>query len=332
MKKENQRTTNPYKFSDSNKRYQTFDYYLRHTFGAKCAKISLDAGFTCPNIDGTLSRGGCIYCRDGSSGAECKESLAEQYLRGRDVMVRKWKCEKFIPYLQAHTNTYAPIGVLAKVYEEAASFDGAVMLDIATRADCLSDDVLSLLSEVSKKIPLMVELGLQTANDATARSINRGHTFEEFVAGYERLRRRVPEVRTAIHLIDGLPGEERSDMVDSARKVAALSPDVVKIHLLHVLKDTALAKMWEDGAYVPMEQEEYVATVCDQLEVLPPESAIGRVTGDAREGDLLAPAWCRRKTAVANDIDKELFRRGTYQGYRYFAPTNCVTGAAEENI
>lgn len=313
MKKDNQRLTNPYKLSDSNKRYQTYDYYLRSLFGGKCAKVSLDAGFTCPNIDGTVSRGGCIYCKNGSSGAS-GETLDEQYRRGADTARRKWHCDKFIPYLQAHTNTYAPVGILRDIYYKAALFDGAVMLAIATRADCLPDDVVTLIDEVSKAIPVTVELGLQSSRDDTAEIINRGHTFEDFITGYEKLRRKAPVAKIAIHLINGLPGECFDDMVKSAVDVAALRPDVVKLHLLHVMSGTALEKMWRDGEYTPMEQEDYVRVVCDQIERLPPECAIGRVTGDAKEGDLLAPLWCRRKTAVANDIDKELYRRGSYQG------------------
>ena len=313
MKKDNQRLTNPYKLSDSNKRYQTYDYYLRSLFGGKCAKVSLDAGFTCPNIDGTVSRGGCIYCKNGSSGAS-GETLDEQYRRGADTARRKWHCDKFIPYLQAHTNTYAPVGLLRDIYYKAALFDGAVMLAIATRADCLPDDVVTLIDEVSKAIPVTVELGLQSSRDDTAEKINRGHTFEDFITGYEKLRRKAPDAKIAIHLINGLPGECFDDMVKSAVDVAALRPDVVKLHLLHVMSGTALEKMWRDGEYTPMEQEDYVRVVCDQIERLPPECAIGRVTGDAKEGDLLAPLWCRRKTAVANDIDKELYRRGSYQG------------------
>lgn len=317
MKKETQRTNNPYKYSDSNKRYQTFDYWLRSLFGEKCAKISLDAGFTCPNIDGTVSRGGCIYCSGGSSGAECDGSLAEQYARGREVMERKWGCRKFIPYLQAHTNTYAPADELMRVYDEASSLDGAVMLAVATRADCLTDGAFEALARTARKIPVMVELGLQTSNDDTAKKINRGHTFEDFKEGYYALRTAVPTAKIAVHLINGLPGESRDDMIKSAADVAELAPDILKLHLLHVIKGTPLAAMWERGEYVPMEQSDYVSVVCDQLELLPPECAIGRVTGDARADELLAPLWCRRKTAVANDIDKELFRRGTYQGISY---------------
>ncbi len=312
MKKLTQRESNPYKFSDSNKRYQTFDYYLRSLFGRKCAKISLDAGFTCPNIDGAVSRGGCIFCKGGSSGA-APGTLAEQYEAGRAVAFRKWGCDAFIPYLQAHTNTYAPSDVLRRVYLEAASFPGAVMLGIATRADCITEEVTEVLCEISAKIPLMVELGLQSSNDKTAALINRGHTFSDFLRGYELLRERT-NARIAVHLIDGLPGETPCDMIKSAVDIAALRPDVVKIHLLHVLRGTALEKMYNEGKYRPMEESHYVAIVCDQIERLAPECALGRVTGDAPEEELAAPEWCRRKTAVSNGIDKELFRRGTYQG------------------
>lgn len=314
MKKENQRTANPYKYSDSNKRYQTFDYYMRRLFGEKCAKVSLDAGFTCPNIDGTKSVGGCIYCSSGSSGAQCRGTLREQYEKGREIMTRKWRCKAFVPYLQAHTNTYAPIPVLKRIYDECASFDGAVMLAIATRADCLSDEVIELIVKTSEKIPVMTELGLQSANDETARLINRGHTFEEFESGYKRLRSAGGNIKIAVHLINGLPGETREDMIKSAVTVGKLRPDVIKLHLLHVIKGTPLAQMYLSGDFVPMEKEEYVATVCDQLEVIPEEIALGRITGDGVSDELLAPDWSRRKTSVANDIDKELFRRGTYQG------------------
>ena len=312
--RENQRTSNPYPYSDSNKRYQTFDYYLRRLFGEKCAKVSLDAGFTCPNIDGKVSTGGCIYCSGGSSGAECEGSLSEQYERGREIMTAKWKCDKFIPYLQAHTNTYAEPEVLRRVYGEAASQRGAVMLAIATRADCLGDEVLEVLRKTAQRIPLMIELGLQSVSDETARRINRGHTFEDFKDGYYRLRDAIPSAKIAVHLINGLPGEGRDDMINSAVTIAALRPDVVKFHVLQVQRGTPLAKTWEDGGYRAMEQDEYVGVVCDQIERIAPDCAVGRICGDTRGDGPLAPLWCQRKTAVANCVDRELYRRGTYQG------------------
>lgn len=330
-----QKDTNPYPFSDSNKRYMTYDWYLKRRFGGKAAKVSLDIGTSCPNIDGTRGCGGCIYCLSGSSSA-VGDTISEQYALGRAVMERKWKLVGFIPYLQSNTNTYGDIDVLRRAYCEAAELDGALMLDIATRADCLSYEVLSLLAETAEKIPLTVELGLQTTNDETARKINRCHTYAEFLDGYSKLRSLADEVNRAyppnepndftkkrftigIHLINGLPGESEAEMLQSARDVAQLAPDIVKIHLMHVLRGTVLGDMYLHGEYIPMEREEYVKIVCDQLEYLQPETVIGRVTGDGAEEYLLAPMWSRRKTEVVNEIDKELYRRGSFQGMRWVA-------------
>ncbi len=314
MKKPAQRETNPFPYSDSNKRYHTFDYYLKCRFGGKCAKVSLDAGFTCPNIDGTVGHGGCIYCSGGSSGAQCAGSLREQYDAGVAVAKRKWDCAGFIPYLQAHTNTYADIETLRRVYYEAAGFPGAVMLAVATRADCLGDGVTELLREVSERIPVLVELGLQTANDETAGRIGRGHDFAAFCDGYERLRAAGGDISVCIHLINGLPGETVEDMLKTAEETARLRPDMVKIHLLHVLRGTELCRMYERGEYTPMSMEEYVAVTAAQLRLLPPETVIARVTGDGMGSELVAPSWSRRKTEVANSLDKKLYADDTFQG------------------
>lgn len=314
MKKQTQRDKNPYIHSDSNKRYCTFDYYMKKRFGGKCAKISLDAGFSCPNIDGTCGSGGCIYCSGGSSGALDGGDIRSQYEAGVAAVASKWDVSRFVPYLQAHTNTYAPIEKLRQIYNETAELPGAVMLAIATRADCLSEDVVALISEVSEKIPVLVELGLQSVHDETAKRINRGHSFEQFLEGYERLRAAGGDILITVHLINGLPGETREMMLESAKTVAALAPDMVKIHLLHILKDTVLEKMYLSGEYETMERSEYISVVADQIEVMPRDCVIARITGDASFDSLVAPLWCRKKTAVANDIDKELFERGTYQG------------------
>ncbi len=336
-----QRDTNPYPYSDSNKRYMTYDWYLKRRFGGKVAKVPIDINSTCPNLDGTKGHGGCIYCLNGSSaelgGGSCddvtRESILGQYECGRNVMGRKWKLVGYIPYLQSNTNTYGDIEYLRGVYRECASLDEAVMLDIATRADCLGDDVLSLLSETAENIPLTVELGLQTTNEETAKRINRCHTYEEFLDGYSRLRTLADRINekypsesfigkrftVALHLINGLPGEGEEEMIKSIRDVAELSPDIVKIHLMHVLSNTALGDMYERGEYTPMEREDYVRIVCDQLEYLPEETVIGRITGDGIAEYLLAPQWSRRKTEVVNEIDKEMYRRGSYQGMRYKA-------------
>lgn len=314
MKKTTQRESNPFPFSDSNKRYHTFDYYMKHRFGGKCAKISLDAGFSCPNIDGTVGHGGCIFCSDGSSGARCDGDLCEQYKKGVEVISSKWPVSRFIPYLQAHTNTYGPVEQLSRVYSLCANLPGAVMLAIATRADCLSPKVLSLLSEISKKIPLIVELGLQSIHDSTAALINRGHTYEDFLRGYESLRALDGDISVCVHLINGLPGENNDMMVESAECLASLSPHMVKLHLLHILKNTPLERMYLAGEYAPMEKDDYISVAIRQMELFAPETVIARVTGDAPGNSLVAPLWCAKKTQLTNDLDKEMFRLGTYQG------------------
>lgn len=314
-----QAENNPFVFSDTNKRYHTYDYYLKHRFGGKCAKIPLDCGFTCPNIDGTCGTGGCIYCL-GGSGARLSSGLlplSEQYRQGREKISSKWDTKRCIPYLQAYSNTHTSPEIFEKILGEVSQFEGALMIDIATRADCLDRDIIDVLQRVSEKIPVTVELGLQSANDQTAALINRGHDFDTFVRGFEALRRGAPKVKIGIHIINGLPGENSEMMKKTAMSVAKLHPDLIKIHLLHVLDGTVLGEMYKRGEYSPMEREEYIKTVCDQIELLPPDIVIERVTGDGIACELLAPEWSRKKVTVINDIDKELYRRNTYQGKFY---------------
>jgi radical SAM protein (TIGR01212 family) len=316
-----QRSSNPYSNTDSNKRYYTYDYYLRKTFGTKVAKIPIDAGFTCPNIDGRCAHGWCIYCSPRGSGdfAESAQlSVKEQYEIVRERLTGKWKTDKCIPYFQAHTNTYAPLDVLKEKFEEALSLDGVVGLNIATRADCLPEDVCEYLADIAERTVLTVELGLQTANDDTANKINRGHSFAQFVEGYERLRRASKKINICVHLIFGLPDESRENMLETVIKTANLAPEQVKIHLLHVLKNTTLGNIYERGEYTPLTKEEYVSIVADALELLPPDTVIGRLTGDGMGDDLLAPEWSRKKVSVINDIDKLLFERNSWQGKKYF--------------
>ena len=311
--------TNPYKYSSTNKRYYTYDHFLKTTFGEKCAKITLDLGFTCPNIDGTRGYGGCIYCSGGSFARQV-DSLkppAEQYKEGIEIMRKKWKLNKFIPYLQAYTNSYTTPEKFAKILDEVSDFEGAVMISIATRADCLEDEKIQTLNKLSEKIPVTVELGLQTSNDAVAKLINRCHTYEEFVDCFQRIRRGAPRVRICVHIINGLPTESKENMKNTARSVAFLHPDIVKIHLLHVLEGTPLANMYKSGKYTPMERQDYINTVCDQIELLPPDAVLERLTGDGIDSELLAPLWSRKKVTILNDIDKELLKRNTYQGIYY---------------
>ncbi len=321
-KKTTQRTQNPFKYTDSNKRYYTYDHYLRRTFGEKCAKIPIDAGFTCPNIDGRCGTGGCIYCSGRGSGdfAELPTlSISEQYARVREKLSGKWSTARTIPYFQAHTNTYASVEMLREKFEEALSLEGVAAISIATRADCLDEGVCEYLASLADKIPLFVELGLQTAHDQTARLINRGHTYADFVAGYERLRRASDKISICVHIIFGLPNETKDMMLDTVRAVASLHPEQIKIHLLHVIKGTRMAKMYLDGEYTPMEKEEYVELVADALELLPPDTVIARLTGDGMADLLLAPEWSKKKVSVINDIDKLLYERNSFQGKQYKA-------------
>lgn len=318
--KKTQRSENPYSNTDSNKRYYTYDYYLRRTLGGKAAKIPLDIGLTCPNIDGRCGVGGCIYCSGRGSGDFAESpllSIKEQYDITKAKLSSKWSVERCIPYFQAHTNTYAPVEFLRRRFEEALALDGAVAMNIATRADCLPDDVCALLAELAERTVLTVELGLQSSSDKTAELINRGHSFADFCDGYERLRKASPKINICVHIILGLPDESREDMLKTVKDVAALAPEQVKIHLLHVLKNTRMAELYESGEYVPLTKEEYVSLVADAIELLPPDTVVARVTGDGMGEELLAPDWSRKKVSVINDIDKLLYERGSWQG-KYF--------------
>lgn len=311
---------NPFLYSDTNKRYYTYDYYLRRQFGGKCAKLPLDAGFTCPNIDGKCGRGGCVYCSDRGSGDFAKAaalSIRDQIRAQKEVFARKWDVSRCIAYFQAHTNTYAPLSTLKACFEEALAQEGIVGLNLATRADCLADDVVEYLAELAERTTLTVELGLQSSNDETARIINRGHDFDAFCKGVDKLRRASDRIGVGVHIIFGLPDEDDDRMMQTVRDVAALHPDMVKIHLLHVLRNTVLASWYESGKYVPLERERYIRLVADALELLPPDTVIGRLTGDGKAEDLLAPLWSQKKTTVINDIDKLLFERNSCQGSKY---------------
>ena len=309
---------NPFGFSNTNKRYHTYDYYLKERFGEKCAKIPLDCGFTCPNIDGTCGVGGCIYCSSGS-GARLASGLLpleEQYRIGKEKILQKWNVKKFIPYLQAYTNTHTSPHILEKILADVSKFEGAVMIDIATRGDCLGKEIIDVIDRASRTIPITVELGLQSSKDETAELINRGHDFDAFVRGFKALRQGAPNVKIGIHIINGLPKESREDMKNTARSVADLHPDLVKIHLLHILSGTVMEKMYLSGEYTPMERDDYINIVCDQLELLPQDVVVERVTGDGLDCELVAPLWSKKKVTIINDIDKELFERGSYQGIR----------------
>ncbi len=305
----------PFPYSDNYKRYHTLDYHLRHMFRSKVFKVSLNAGFTCPNRDGSKGVGGCTYCSSDGSGdfaGNPADSILAQFTGVRDMLLKKWPDALYIPYFQAYTNTYAPASVLRKRFEPVLTQDKVVGLSLATRADCLEEDAVEYLAELNQRTYLIVELGLQTVFDETAAKINRCHDYATFLEGYQKLKNR--GIRICVHIINGLPGESREMMLETAKTVAALGVHSVKIHLLHILTDTPIAADYRTGQIKLPTLEEYVSIVCDQLEVLPPEVVIQRITGDGAREKLLAPLWSLKKLVVMNEIDKELKRRDSWQG------------------
>ncbi len=316
MKGKTQRETNPFPYSDSNKRYHAYDYYLRNTFGTKCAKIPLDGGFTCPNRDGRCGVGGCIYCSPRGSGdfTVRAASVREQYLAQRERLTQKWSAFRCIPYFQAFTNTYAPPSRLKELFEEAIALPDAVGLNVATRADCLPVETVKYLADLSERTTLTIELGLQTVHDETALRINRGHDFSAFLEGYHRVRELAPRARIGVHLIFGLIGENDEMMVQTVQRVAKLRPDEVKFHSLYVTEGSKMAEIYRNGGYLPLELAEYVDLVVRALELLPPQTVIGRLTGDGAEKSLLAPLWSQKKRCVLNEIDKKFYDKNSWQG------------------
>lgn len=306
-----------FKYSDSNKRYHTLDYYYKHKFGCKIAKISLNAGFTCPNKDGTKGVGGCIYCSKLGSGdyaGKPNKSLTEQFLDIKKIMDRKWKDTKYIAYFQANTNTYAPVNVLKDKYEEVLKIDGVVGINIATRSDSITDECLDYLEELNKKTFLNIELGLQTIHEKTNKLINRGESLEEFTKMVNKLRKR--KINVIVHIINGLPYETKEMMIETIKYVNNLDIQGIKIHMLHIIKDTKLADLYYKEHFHVLTREEYVDIVCDELELLREEIVINRITGDPDPNDLIEPTWLIKKFGVLNEIDKEMKKRNIYQGDR----------------
>jgi len=307
-----------FEFSYDNKRYHTWNYYLKNRFNEKVFKVSLNAGFTCPNLDGSKGKGGCIYCSSKGSGDFAGNPLSdikEQFDTVRNKMHLKWHSGKYIAYFQAFTNTYAPLDVLKKHFEFALTLDGVVGISISTRPDCLPDDIVEYLADLSKRTFLIVELGLQSIHSKTSELINRCHSYSEFLDGYNKLNNH--KINVCVHIINGLPNETKEMMLETIRAIAPLKIHSVKIHLLHILKYTQLAKIYEQNPFHVLSLNEYVDIVCDQLELLPKEIVIQRVTGDGGIDDLIAPLWSLKKFVVMNEIDKELLRRQSQQGINY---------------
>lgn len=302
--------------AENGKRYLSQNEYLRKHFGGKVMKVSLNGGFTCPNRDGTKGVGGCIYCSESGSGdfaGDPSLSVTEQFEAVRGPLMKKWKdCSLFIPYFQAGTNTYAPLPRLRALFEEALSLENVCGLAVSTRPDCISEETADYLAEISRRTYLTVELGLQTVHDKTAALINRCHTYADFLKGFEMLSSR--GINVCVHLINGLPFESREMMLETVRRVSELPVHSIKLHLLHIIRGTRLAEMYERGEFSAMERDEYVSLICDQLEIIPPDVIIERLTGDGAKDDLIAPLWSLKKFCVLNEIDKEMRRRDSFQG------------------
>lgn len=297
------------------KRYHSLNYHLRHRFGEKVFKVSLDAGLSCPNRDGTVGVGGCAFCSARGAGdfaGDKSLALVEQFQTVRDQMHQKWPRAKYIAYFQAFTNTYAPVGTLREMYESVLKEDGVVGLSIATRPDCLPPPVLDLLSELNERTYLWLELGLQTIHARTRRELNIGSDYEVFLAAVAELSRR--DIATCAHIILGLPGESAADMLETAQAMAGLPIKGVKIHLLHLMRGTQLARRYKQTPFPFLTREEYVRLVADILEILPPAMVIHRLTGDSPRDTIIGPMWSLKKWEILNAIDDELSRRDTWQG------------------
>lgn len=305
-------------FPSEGKRYHTWSRHLKDTFGCKIAKVALDAGFDCPNRDGTVAHGGCTFCSVAGSGdfaGDRVDSIDVQFAEIKERSQRKWKDAQYMAYFQAYTNTHAPLPVLKEKFEAALAQEGVVALSIATRPDCLPDDVVEYLAELNERTYLWVELGLQTVHESTAKLVNRAHDFACYQEGVEKLRKH--GIRICSHIINGLPGETEEMMMETAQAVAKLDVQGIKIHLLHLLKNTPMVKQYEKGKLEFLTKEAYIALVVDQLEIMPPDMIVHRITGDGPIELLIGPMWSVTKWEVLNGIDVELERRNSWQGKKY---------------
>ena len=306
-----------FKYSYNNKRYHTLDYFYRNKFNSKVFKVSLNGNFTCPNIDGTVGYGGCIYCSALGSGefaGDKNKDLVTQFNEIKTIMERKWPNSKYIGYFQANTNTYAPLNELKEKYETIINLDNVIGLNIATRADSITDDCMDYLEELSKRTYLTIELGLQTIHEKTSTLINRCHTLECFERCVEKLRKR--NINVVVHIINGLPYETKDMMIETVKYLNNLDIQGIKIHMLSILKNTKLATMYKEKPFHILTKQEYVDIVCDQLEYLRPEIVINRITADPKIDDLIEPNWLIKKFTVLNEIDKEMVKRDSYQGIK----------------
>ncbi len=300
------------------KAFNLYSTHLKQHFGGRVHKISVDAGFGCPNRHGGRDAHGCIFCDPGGSGAvgiERSEPIAVQIERAKELMRRKYRAKWFIAYFQPFSNTFAPVPKLRSYYDQALAVDDVVGLAVGTRPDCVPEAVMDLLGEYHRKTDFWLELGLQSIHDRTLDFLQRGHDYACFLDAYQRAKQR--NLRVCAHVILGLPGESRDDILATAAEVARLKVDGIKLHLLHILKGTPLGDLYNQGEIQMLEMDEYVGLVVDFIELLPPETLIHRLTGDGPRDILLAPLWSMNKWEVLNAIDDELERRGSKQGDKY---------------
>lgn len=300
-----------FKYSLDNKRYHTLNYHLKTLFKTRVFKAVIDAGFSCPN----KKTGGCTYCKEGSGEFTQKGTITEQLEKERERILSKWGDVKLIAYFQANTNTYAPLDVLKEKYEEALACPSVVGLSIATRADCLNEDIINYLDNLSKRTYLTVELGLQTIHDKTAEKINRGYDFALFEKAFYSLKEK--GIRVVVHIINGLIDETRENMLETARVLSKMEPDGVKIHLLHILTDTRCEKEYNEGKLKTLTKEEYIDITVNQIRHFKEECVIERVTGDGKKESLVAPLWSLDKISVLGGIDKHFAALNACQGDLY---------------
>jgi radical SAM protein (TIGR01212 family) len=297
-------------------RYYTFSKHLKSVFGSSVYKISIDAGFTCPNRDGFKGKGGCLYCDERGSGASYIQrdlSVKDQIITGINRIKKTREVQKFIAYFQAFSNTYAPVSHLKKLYDEALSIEGVVGLSVGTRADIITEEILDLLEEYSKKTYFWVEYGLQSIHDKTLNLINRGHTYKEFEDTFLKTKNR--RIKICVHIIVGLPGETREEILQTAEKLAELKPDGIKIHSLYIAKGSPIEKYYNKGEIKLLEQDEYISIIADLLERIPKDIIIQRLVGETNKDALVEPKWILNKIKIIYEINNELIKRNTYQGY-----------------
>ena len=300
-----------------NKRYHTLNYHVKTKYNCKVVKVSLNAGFTCPNIDGKAGYGGCIYCSksgSGEFGGDIKKSLPKQFNEVKEKIAKKWPNSKYIAYFQAHTNTYAPTNILKEKYESVLNLDDVIGIAIATRCDAISDETLEYLTELNKKTNLTIELGLQTIHEETSKLINRCHNLSQFENMVKKLQDRNIEI--VVHIINGLPYETKEMMIETVKYLNTLNVDGIKIHMLNITKNTPLAILYKDKPFHILTKEEYIDIVINQLEYLNPKIVIHRITADPDPNELIEPSWLLKKFCILNDIDKEMKKRNTYQGVK----------------